>query len=177
MVKKRSSRGYTNKNFRQVRLQENLDAGALGADALISGELIPASDSAYRLSSLDVMSMWTDIAAVIDGGAAFGFALGDYTDTEMFEALTASASISRGDLIAIEKAGRKVRLVGNFPSSPSAAPDGGVNFNEGRRKKTKLNWMVPIGETVKLFIWNQSDTIWSTGSKLTCIGNANVFFT
>ncbi len=162
--------------MRVVRLDASFAAGALGADAILSGTLIPASDSNYRLLSVKCLAVWADIAAVIDGGAAFGVAFGDYTDTEIFECVTATGSISRGDKIVLEKANRWVRLIGTFPSSPSAAPDGEVVFNDGRPRKTRLNWAIPIGKTVKFFIWNQSDTLWSAGSTLVMTGSAAVAY-
>ncbi len=160
--------------MKQVRLNGLVAAGALGADAIISGTLIPASDSEYRCLSLDYAALWADISAAIDGGAAFGVAHGDYTDTEIFEAITAAGSISRGDKILNEKANRLVRVLGFFQGG--IIGDGESVFNDGRRTKVRLNWFIPIGKTVKLFIWNNSDTIWSSGSNLTLTGNATVAY-
>jgi len=161
--------------MRSVRVNSSLTIGQLTADALISGTLLTASDSEYRLLSVDLRHLWTGLSAAGDSGLAFGFAFGDYTDTEIFECLTAANSIDRLDKIAQEKANRLVRLVGILDNR-QAVSAADVTYNDGKPTKVRLNWFIPIGGLVKVFVWNQSAATIATGTSFESIGKANLSY-
>ncbi len=162
--------------MRRVRYAAGISAGALDLNKATSGTLLPVGDAKYRILSLEYTATWADIAAQIDGGAVFGVAHGDYTDTEIEECLEISASISQGDMISREKANRMVRILGTIQGDPNTA-EGDSTFDSGQMNKERLNWEIPIGKTLKQFLYNSSGTIWTTGSLLFMMGTANVVFT
>ncbi len=161
--------------FRAVRIVKGFSVTALAAAGLLSSDLLIASDAKYRLSSIVCRYTWQDIAATIDGGLVFGIAHGDYTDTEILEFINASTSLQQGDMVANERAQRRIRIIGSIQGSDVV--DGEASYNLGRPVKTKLNWEIPIGTTVSVWIHNGSATIWSIGSDFFTIGQANVWFT
>ncbi len=148
----------------------------LGTKNLVSGNLMPSSDSKYRLLSLRFTATWLNIVALADGGAMFGVAHGDYSATEIEECIEATASINLGDKIANEKANRLVRVLGTFPSTRSSVADSEEVWNDGRMSKVKLNWVFPIGKSPVIWIYNQSETFWTTGSTLNFQGTAVVAY-
>ncbi len=176
MARKKSYRNSSrNSNFKAVRFNGQLAAGALATLDLVSGNFITASDSAYRLKSIDFNAAWVDITDVIDGGMLFGIAHGDYTAAEIEEAIEASNSIDRGNKIANEQANRLVRVLGNFGSQGTVLGD--INFNDGVVKRVKLNWPIEIGQVVSMWIYNSTADAWTTGSLLSLIGQAFIQYT
>ncbi len=78
-----------------------------------------------------------------------GYAHSAYTVTQIKECLESTANIEQTNKIAQEQSQRLVRLVG--------AQHGTQLINEGKPLKTKLNWLIGIGETVNMFIYNDNE--------------------
>lgn len=157
-------------NMRRVRLTGNLDVGALAAADLIAGPLVAVAADTYRCISIDASYVWKDVQATIDDGAQFGVSHSDYSASEVEECLEATGSIDLGDKVAQERANRLVREIGIFASSPDGA-SGGVPFNNGMPVKTRLNWLLSIGDVINLWVRNSSGVVYTTGSALGCTGN------
>ncbi len=174
-AKKRPRRRFTS-NMKMVRFQGVLPVTNLQSLDAVTGILIPASDSAYRVLSLNFNAVWESITALADGGAMFGVSHGDYTAAEIEECLEAGVSINRGNKIANEQANRLVRILGTFPSTNSTVVDGEVGFNDGRPRKVKLNWPIPIGNTLNIWMYNTSDAGYTTGTNLAMNGTAVVAY-
>lgn len=138
--------------------------------------MIAASESAYRLLSINLNALWSALGGSANGGLQWGIAFGDYSDTEIFECLTATAGINRGDKIALEKSNRWVRLFGYF-DTVAALIDHEAIFNGGRALKKRINWLIPIGTTVKFFGWNSSQDAYTDGSILSLNGTVTVAYT
>lgn len=164
--------------MRTVRINSGLDIGGIAALDVIGGNLIAASDSAYRALSLRLALSWNDIPATVMGALMVGVAIGDLTDAQIEECIEATTSIDRADVVANERANRRVRILGTFPSLQGAAVvDQDLNLFEGRTIKVKLNWLVPIGSTIKMWGYNASPTTYANGSNLKMIGTATVAYT
>ncbi len=167
MAKKgRRSRKF---NLRQVKVTNTSALGALNGGDVVSNAIIDASANRYRAISFNCSYSWAT-KAIIDDGATFGFAHSDYTDAEIEECLEASGAIDQGDKVAQEQANRLVRTVGTFAGVMNTA-NAGAPFNDGRPVKTRLNWLMGIGDTVKLWIRNSTGTIYTTGSVITINGD------
>ncbi len=158
--------------MRNVRYNSSTGIGALAAGTLGAATLIVAADAKYRLLSLKYNAVWADIAAAIDGGLMFGVAHGDYTAAEIEEWLESTTSIDQGDKIAGEKANRLCRILGTMGGTGVAEGDG--QFNNGVEKSVRLNWEIPIGIEIKFWIYNNSKTIYTTGSEFVLTGSAVV---
>jgi len=112
----------------------------------LSTGLTAAADAEYR--AISAIGSWDLVGLTAgDGPIVVGFAHSDYTDVEIEEAIEALTAISLGDKIAQEKANRLVRVVG-------VLSEGDTALNNGMPVKTRLNWAIPIGKFVDLFIYN-----------------------
>ncbi len=159
--------------MRKVRIAAGVAATALATGDVVVGAITSATTNTLRLISADLAYAWEDIQAQIDDGAEFGLAHSDYSAAEIEECLEAQASIDLGDKIAQEHANRLVRSIGKMPANTVAAGSG-VVFNDGNKKKTRLNWLLSIGDTLNLWIRNGSGVVWTTGSTIGAIGDLYV---
>ncbi len=158
--------------MRSVRLFSQLAIGALVNDDLIAGNLIAVGDTEYRMRSIKLRWTWSNVAN-LDGGLLFGVAAPGLTEAQIEEFLEATSSIDKLDIVANERANRKVRVIGAFGSDPGNTSAADENaFNGGRAVSTKLNWLVPIGGTVTMWGYNFSTGNFVTGSELVAIGEA-----
>ncbi len=149
-------------NLRRVRVSPALPMLTTGSKLALSVDVAGAADGAYRAISLK--GTWNlRVLTAGDGPLICGFAFGDYTDVEIEEAIEASAAISVGDAIAQEKADRRVRIVGQLN-------EGNLELLDGKPVSTKLNWLIPIGKTVKLFVYNDGVAL-TTGAVVSFNGD------
>ncbi len=157
-------------------VQNTLDLGTLAAKTLISATLGGTVEERSLISS--IVSSWalSDFTnAIGDGPIAFGVAHSDYSDAEIEEVLELTGTWKEGDLKAQEVMKRKVRRIGVFPSSPSDS-SGNVVVNDGRPIKTKLNWILQTGKTLKIWAYNMGDSaIATTDPDMTVLGHVNLF--
>ncbi len=160
--KRRGSRRY---NLRKVTITPALALGTLTAGTVITTGLTGTSDAQYRLISADmVWTMHNHTAG--EGPISVGYAFGDYTVTEIKEALENAISISPGNKIFGERAGRWVRKIGQFSGN-----DPSEVLNDGKPIKTRLNWAVQIGSVVNMFAYNNDTNDFATGTVVGAMGN------
>ncbi len=153
-----------NANLFQTRTTGAVAMLTTASQVAVSGTLFNASDESYRL--INVVCSYSTIGVTVgEGPIVFGIAHGDYSDTEITEAIVATSGMSRGDMIARERSRRLVRIIGSF--SGKAAQE---EFNDGRQVHTKLNWLLPTAKTVKLFAFNDSGNVWTTGGSIQAAG-------
>ncbi len=139
-------------------MNNELALSTLASDTALTATLTPASVSTYR--AMSIKATWTMLALTSgEGPITFGYAHSDYTVAEIAECLTAFAAISPGDKIANERANRLVRVVGTI----SAALQ---DIFDGRPVTTKLNWLIPIGQNVNIFVFNEDTATLTTGAIL-----------
>ncbi len=165
LMAKRTPKRRRSFNLRRVRLQPNLTLGALATITVILGQVVGNSTAPYRMMSLKGTWSISDHTAG-QGPITVGFAHSDYSVGEIKEAIEASLSISRGDKIANERANRLVRVVGTFGGLL-----GEETLNDGRPVKTKLNWAIPVGQTVNMWAYNDSIASLTTGSIIHFLGD------
>ena len=159
-------------NLRKVRISASSALGALAALDVVSNVVINAAADTYRLISVIASYGWSD-KAQIDDGAAFGLAHSDYSAAEIEECLEAVTAIDLGDKIAQERANRLVREIGTITGSTEIT-GAGLPFNGGRRVKTRLNWLMSIGDQLQLWIRNGSGVVYTTGSVITIDGEVYI---
>lgn len=168
MARKRRARRF---NLRPIRVNSSLAIGALASADVISGAVTNNATNPLRVISAHLAYSIADIGAVVDDAFAFGLAHGDYTAAEIEECLESGGSMDMGDKIALEQSSRLVREVGMIsgPSDPSGGA-GGIPFADGRVIRTKLNWMLSIGEALQVWVRNNSGNVYTTGSTLAVSG-------
>ncbi len=109
------------------------------------------------------------------GPFAFGVAHSDYTDAEIEEYLEQTGQWDEGNLQSQEVSKRKIRRIGVIGGDIDDAADIG-QFNDGRPKKTKLNWILLQGQSLRLWAYNMgSANVATTAPSLVCNGHVNLW--
>ncbi len=152
-------------NLRKVRVAATVGITALAAGDVITGALTSLSTDPYRVISTDLNYSVVNLGAAIDDGQEFGLSHGDYTAAEVEECLEAQAAINPGNKVGQEQANRLVRSVGTVVGQGLAG--GSLGFNDGKPKKTKLNWHMATGvDTLNVWIRNGSQIVYTIGAAL-----------
>ncbi len=151
--------------MRQVRFAVKTALPSLVDNKLEAAILLAVSDAKYRILSITMPWTLADMQVANQGGLMVGLAHGDYTAQEIEDCIEANTSINQGNMIAKERASRRVRVVGTFPSADNAEDD--VVLNDGKPITTKLNWVIPIGVTVSVWWYNNTGTTFTSANLLT----------
>ncbi len=155
-------------------IDENLDLGTLAAKTLVANTWDESVTEKSLVSSI-VVTWSLDGLVAGQGPLLFGVAHSDYTDAEIEEVIENASSWNRGDKIAQERAKRLVRIIGDFVGTlDSGTVD--VQYNDGKPMKTKLNWSLQTGATLKMWVFNVSDAALTTAAPdLRANGHANIW--
>ncbi len=103
-----------------------------------------------------------------------GVAHSDYTDTEIEEWIEQTGSWNEGDLVAQEVGSRKIRRVGIFEVADVESDE--VVLNDGKAIKTKLNWILLQGQSLKHWAYNAgSVAVGTTTPIMKTQGHVNLF--
>jgi len=145
-----------------VRVTPTLALGALATVTAITTGMSGVADGAYRCVSIKATWALKELATD-EGPVIVGYAHSDYTVAEIKEAIEASAAISIGNKVAQEQANRLVRQVGIFMENGS--------LNDGEPITTKLNWFIPIGDEVNLFVYNDDTVVLAATARIQVNGN------
>ncbi len=161
-------RGYYKGN-----VDESLGLGTLASNTLISDTWDETVNEKSLVSS--IVATWSlDQLSLAQGPISFGVAHSDYTDAEIEEVIENAGSWDRGDKISRERARRQVRVIGVFEGLGNTVQD--VNFNDGKPMKTKLNWVLQTGDTLKMWAYNDSATaLATTVPTMKAKGHANLW--
>ncbi len=142
-------------------VDEDLTIGTLAGKTLVSSGFDEAVEERTLISSIVAVysvSDWTPIAA--NGPLVVGIAHGDYSDAEIEEWIETTGSWDEGDLVQQEVASRKIRRVGVLVDANSDTLSSVLN--DGRAVKTKLNWILNQGITLKLWAYNMGTAAFAT---------------
>ncbi len=167
MAKRRRRRKF---NMRKVKISSAFAIGALDTADVISGAMTNVTANTLRFISLDCSWGISNHAAVIDDGYTFGVAHSDYSAVEIEECLEAGGSMDLGDKVAQEQANRLVREIGQINGAGVVVSEG-IPFNDGMRVKTRLNWLMSIGDSLHVWVRNASGAIYTSGTTLVVSGN------
>ncbi len=145
-------------NLRRVRYSTELALSTLGSDTALLVSITGVGDAQYRMITMKgTWNISSDTAG--DGPVTVGYAHSDYSVTEVKECLEAFAAIAQGDKIANERANRLIRTVGTFRLQGN-----GDFLNDGKPLSTKLNWLIAVGDSVNMFVFNESTSALTTGA-------------
>ncbi len=157
--------------LKKVSIQASSAVGALASLDVVTAAISQAGVDTYRLISVKAAHAIADLGAAIDDGFEFGYCHSDYTAAEVEECLESQAAMDMGDKVAQEQANRLVRKVGVISATGSPTAGGGLLFNGGMPVKTKLNWLMSIGDTLNIYVRNGTAVIYTTGSLLLSNGD------
>ncbi len=163
------------RSYIKGNIDELLALSTLAAATLIGGNF--DNDVNERTLVTSIVSTWSMqnfTPQVADGPIVFGVAHSDYTDAEVEEVLQLTSSWQAGAMIEQEKGARKVKIIGTFETPEDATKT--ARFNDGRPMKTKLNWVLDSGQTLKQWCYNQgTDALGTTSPTVRMQGHANLF--
>ncbi len=165
-----------NRSFRYLRgnVDESVTLATLAGRTLISStfdETVNERTLVTSIRALYSLEQFTKVAG--DGPIWVGVAHSDYTDAEIEEVLEITTSWNEGDKIGQERAKRKVRKIGIF-DVPNSTAEVSV-LNDGKPIKTKLNWILLQGQTLKLWVYNLGSGGLTAGSVVRAQGNVNLW--
>ncbi len=157
-------------------VDEELGLGTLAARTLVGVLFDETVNERTLVTSVDAIWSLDDLTQSSGVGPILcGFAHGDYTDTEVEEYIEQVQSWNEGDKIGQEIARRQIRLVGTFSGAPIDAK-GMVVLNDGMPIKTKCNWILNQGQTLRMWAYNTgSQPLATTTPVLRANGHANLF--
>ncbi len=148
------------------RVNEALALSTLAVNTLVGADFDEQPDEeAFAISVEAVYSIQG--MATNDGPIVFGLAHSDYTDAEIEEVIENVGSWDRGNLIAQERAKRKIRTIGTFNQRAVASDS---KFNDGMPIKTTIKWNLITGATLKLWAFNKGVQM-TTGAVITAEGH------
>lgn len=180
MARKRG--GGRNRFSKYIRgvVDHKLDIGSIGAQSLLSSNLAGSVIDSTRVSSVDATWSLDQLTPGADDGPILvGVAHSNYTSTEIEEWVeNTTGSWDPGDLTAQEIGRRMIRQVGVFRIRTSGGT-AGLNayvLNDGTPIKTKLNWALNEGDTLKVWAYNTgSSTVGTTDPQVRVEGHCNLW--
>ncbi len=137
-------------------VDENLSLTTLGPATLVGVAFDETVNERTFVSSIVAQWALDDFTPGADiGPIVCGVAHGDYTDAEIEAFVENTGSWNEGDMIQGREIGRRlIRVVGTFPSPGSDSAALGVVLNDGKPIKTKLNWTLLQGQTLRYWGYN-----------------------
>ncbi len=164
MVK--TQRKRSNKNFVAIPMEGSFNISTLASKGVISDDFpTTAFTEDLFVISIDIMAEILVITSGEGNPSMFGFAHGDYTDAEIAEALNVALT-GPGSKIEQERSRRLVRKVGPFYGNElnthtSMRLSGKQGPGETR---TKIKFMIQSGQTIRVFVYNKSGAVYTTGA-------------
>ncbi len=156
-------------------VDEELALAALASKDVVGAAFDEVVNERTLISSIVAnwsLANWTDIANA--GPIVFGVAHGDYSDAEIEQWLESTGQWNEGDMISQEISARKIRQIGTLGGAATAA-DSQV-MNDGKPVKTKLNWILLQGQSLRIWAYNSgSAAVATTVPSLTANGHVNLW--
>lgn len=143
------------------QVDESVALSTLAAATLISAAFTDSVTEQARISSVVASYSLSDFTpAAGDGPIMVGLALSVYTDAQIEEFIEQQDSWEEGDQVAKEVSARRIRRVGVF-EGPDALTQAAV-LNDGKPIKTKLNWILNQGQTLRYWAYNPGSSALAT---------------
>ncbi len=174
---KRDTSAHRRKFSRYIRgsVEEQVSLGTLAGQTLTSAVFDNTVNERTFVSS--IVATW-DVKNFTAGGAIgpllCGIAHSDYSNAEIEAWVEDSGSWDEGDLVRQEIAKRKIRTVCELRAGATAS-DGFV-ANDGKPIRTKLNWIMLQGQTLRLWVFNLGGSAIATTIPIVqCSGHVNLW--
>ncbi len=155
MANRKPYRKRRKMNLRKVKVTPELALLTLASDTALTVGMTGTSPNRYRCVS--IISSWSlKNMAITDGPITVGYAHSDYSVSQIKEWMESTASLDQGDKRLQEFANRLCRTVGTLQGTTG-------ELNHGEPIKTRLNWLIGIGDLVNMFAFNESTIALTTG--------------
>ncbi len=135
-------------------VDEELALGGLTAKDVVGVVMDEVVDDRTLVSSIVATYSITNLTDTPSmGPIVVGIAHSDYSDPEVEAYLEQTGQWNESDLIATREVSRRlIRRVGAFSTDPSANTT--LVLNDGKPIRTKLNWLLAEGQTLRLWCYN-----------------------
>ncbi len=176
MAHKSKGRRQRRGRYLRGRIDEGLSLGTLAAKTLVSDTWDGVVTERTLISSI-VATYVVENITTPQGPLLFGVAHSDYSDTEIEAVIENAGSWDEGNKVDQEIAKRLVRTIGTFATQAAdAAVINDLEVNDGKMIKTKLNWILTTGDTLKMWVYNLSTAALATTVPiLVAEGHANLW--
>ncbi len=173
LAKRRRGRRY--RRYIRGNIDEKMSLGTLAGNTLVAQAFAESVEEKTFVSSIDVA--WALLGlnpAVGDGPIVVGVSHSDYTAAEIEGFIENTGSWSEGDMITQREIGRRlIKIVGIFHNDTATTTE---VLNDGRKLRTKLNWVLTTGDTLDLWAYNSgSSALDTTVAQLHINGHANLW--
>lgn len=159
-------------------VDETLALGTLAGNTLVKADFDDAVTERSLISSLVASYSITNVTQIADmGPLVVGVAHSDYSAAEIEEWIENSGAWSEGDKVSQEVAKRQIRVIGIFnPRAGTAAGLAADVLNDGKKIKTKLNWILNSTQTLTLWVHNRGTAaVATTIPDVHVMGHANIW--
>ncbi len=157
------------------RIDEGLSLGTLAAKTLVSDTWDGTVTERTLVSSIVATWMLNNLTGS-QGPLLVGVAHSDYSDAQIEAVIENAGSWDEGDKIDQEIAKRLVRTIGAFIGKPGPSGVGDDVLNDGKPIKTKLNWILTEGDTLKMWVYNMDTAaLVTTVPIVSAEGHANLW--
>ncbi len=164
------------RNYHKGNVEEELILSTLAGLTLLGVDFDDVVSERTLISSLVATYGWTRVTQGTDVGPILvGIAHNDYTDAEIEAWIETTNSWDVSDNLATREISKRlIRRIGIL-ETPSTA-DRMEALNDGKPIKTKLNWTLQSGQTLKVWAYNQGAAAFATTSpKISVSGWANLW--
>ncbi len=142
-------------------LNEQLDIGTLAANTLVGLIGSGVVNERTLISSVVALHTLANVTPGADiGPLRVGIAHSDYTDAEIEAWIENTGSWNEGNKVSQEIAKRKIKQIGVF-DVPASATQIAV-LNDGKPIKTKLNWILLQGQSIRIWAFNDGSAAFAT---------------
>ncbi len=156
-------------------VDENMALGTLASATLIANSWDESVSEKTTVTSV-VLTWSLDQLTSPQGPILFGLAHGDYSDAEIEQVIENTGSWDQGNKIQQEVGRRLVRVVGQFVAASGSTGAQDVDWNDGVPMKTRLNWVLQTGQTLRMWAYNKSgSSLATTDPNFRVNGHINLF--
>ncbi len=172
MAKARPRRRRRMGRYIRGGVDELLSLGTLNATTLIGVLFDETVDERTLVTSVVATYTLSDVAQAANRGPVMiGVAHGDYSDAEIEAFIEMTDSWDEGNLVEQEIAKRRIRRVCTLQTASATEQ---VVANDGKPIKTKLNWILLQGQTLRLWAYNMGTADLLAGA-VRLQGHVNLF--
>ena len=156
-------------------LDLNIAGGTLASNTAVLGATPTVTERALVSSIVCEYSFAGFTGGDNIGPVSVGVAHSDYTLAEIEAVLELNTGWAEANKVGQEIAKRLVRRIGTFNVEAASAGETSV-LNDGKAIKTKLNWIVNVGQGLNFWIYNNGSAAFATTDpNCHILGHANIW--
>ncbi len=175
LAKRSPKRKY--RRYIRGNVDQDLAMTGLAANTLVTEDLQDVvTDTTFVTSIIATWAIHQYTPSQGTGPFNIYVAHSDYTDAEIEEWIENATNWNMNDLVSQEIARRKIKLVGQIYASGGQLVTDVMSMSEGRKVRTKLNWLLGVGTTLQIGAYNTgASAVATTTPTLQVNGHCNLW--